>query len=143
MLSAKARSKAKLPICAMWGIPNVFFQKAGVEATRTTQKQSPAPHWLTGHCLTDIRLRGPPLIGTLWRGHCGMDLKRTGYDADISAPGRNHTWKEKRRRPGLAAAMPSETLATTRCAGGSAGEPRAPRPASRQLHVPAQIRGAR
>ena len=39
MLSAKARSKAKLPICAMRENPNVFFQKPVVEATGTARKK--------------------------------------------------------------------------------------------------------
>src|ERR1700728_1785982 len=33
MLNASARSKAKLPISAMWDDPNVFFQKPYVQAT--------------------------------------------------------------------------------------------------------------
>src|ERR1017187_9724890 len=41
MLSANARSKAKLPICAMWENPNVFFQKPTMEATATGRKRSP------------------------------------------------------------------------------------------------------
>src|SRR5450631_92328 len=41
MLSANARSKAKLPICAMWENPNVFFQKPTMEATVAGRKRSP------------------------------------------------------------------------------------------------------
>jgi hypothetical protein len=37
MLNANARSKAKLPMNAMWEIPNVFFQKARVQATATSK----------------------------------------------------------------------------------------------------------
>jgi len=39
MLSAKARSQGKdYPICAMWGIPNVFFRKRMVEAKSRRRK---------------------------------------------------------------------------------------------------------
>src|SRR5437763_9995281 len=39
MLNANARSKAKLPICAMLGDPQVFFQKPAMEATGTESGQ--------------------------------------------------------------------------------------------------------
>ena len=45
MLNASARSKAKLPIVAMWGNPDVFFQKPTVEATVARQKDGPVGHW--------------------------------------------------------------------------------------------------
>src|SRR5271170_5246837 len=39
-LNAKARSKAKLPICAMWENPGPFFQKRTVEATGDNRRAS-------------------------------------------------------------------------------------------------------
>jgi len=39
MLSAKAKSKAKLPICAMRRNPDVFFQKAMLEATAEARNE--------------------------------------------------------------------------------------------------------
>src|SRR5580658_3286314 len=48
MLSAKAKSKAKLPICAMRETPDVFFQKPTPEATGRKQKPGTQGHMQLG-----------------------------------------------------------------------------------------------
>src|SRR5580658_5693318 len=48
MLNAKAKSKAKLPICAMRKNPNLFFQKPTIQATRRKQKRVSGGHRWAG-----------------------------------------------------------------------------------------------
>src|ERR1700722_19188945 len=120
MLNAKARSKAKLPICAMLGIPNVFFQKARRQATGAVgyggrerprsdkmRERSPRSHTFS-HLSQKRRDIGHPL---------------SGAEASLAPP-------------------PLQRANVTRSAGGSAGESRARRPASLRLRGRVQIHDA-
>src|ERR1700723_999885 len=117
MLNAKARSKAKLPICAMREIPNVFFQKARRQATRAvgyggrqrrgqgTRRESPS------------------------RSDCRVSLTHSPLSRKSGETGGTHY-----RAPVLDHSRATWISANvTRSAGGSAGESRARRPASLRL----------
>src|SRR5450631_570722 len=118
MLSANARSKAKLPICAMWENPNVFFQKPTMEATATGRKRSPR-RTVVGLTKTLDRQRFVRFNGT-------------GAGVNVSAEdgGRG------------SAARRSREASATRSADGSDVESRAPQPSSLRLRGLVQIRDA-
>src|ERR1700680_1719495 len=114
MLNANARSKAKLPSCAMWEIPNVFFQKPRVQATTSRNGAD-----LEGSRSARARCRDLKEILNETEGplrHAFSPLGGRGSAA--------------RRRQGTDA---------TRSAGGSVDESRARQPTSLRIRGPAQI----
>src|ERR1700740_1562367 len=119
MLNAKARSKAKLPVCAMRENLELFFQKVVEEATARAGK---GRHSRT----TGKRVNAPP--NNVRRAY----VKRlTRIRGNVSATG---------RRPGLGRQAVSR-VAVTRCVDGNAGELRVRQRTNRRLRGPAQIRG--
>src|ERR1035438_1691911 len=117
MLNANARSKAKLPICAMWENPNVFFQKPRVQATGTA------------------RIRRLALGEAKLAAEIGMNArtKRKGRLEGTCPPGTGGRGSAARR---------FQRADAMRCADDSVGESRAPQPASPRIRGLVQIRDA-
>src|SRR5579863_6568308 len=99
MLSAKARSKAKLPICAMWGNPDVFFQKPMLLATGGSGKagRKDTMHLLAGNVTSR---------STTEREYLRRDIRAHDHDKDED---RERSQREPTKLPSTAGVQPSET----------------------------------